>query len=272
MPVYQDQTGRYVTLDRTPRRIVSLVPSISELLCDLGVRPVGRTKFCIHPGDMADVEVIGGTKNVRIEKIRALSPELVIANKEENPKNVVEALSKFSPVWVTEVKTVDDCIKMIADLGAITDRRTESEEMTRLISNGFLRMSEESAEREKIKALYLIWKKPYMAAGTDSFISSVMEKTGVINCLETWGKEGKRYPKLTVEDMKNLHPDIVLLSSEPYPFKAKDRTELNTALGCPTRLVDGECFSWYGSRMAKSLVYLSEFSRKIRNPQDFMQS
>lgn len=266
MPEYQDQTGRIVTLEKAPQRVVSLVPSISELIWDLGVRPVGRTKFCIHPDEMREVEVVGGTKNIKEDLIIKIEPDLVLANKEENTKKVVESLCKFVPVWVSDISKLDDCLKMIADLGKIMERNDQAEALVSKIREGFDRLEAEIEGKDEIIALYLIWKKPYMAAGTDSFISDVMKKTGLTNCLTARGVKGERYPQLSVDDIKALNPDVILMSSEPYPFKEKDVEELESLVNKKAVLVDGESFSWYGSRMLKSMDYLTRFSRKIRLP------
>ena len=257
----RDQIGRVVKFSKTPQRIVSLVPSISELVIDLGLDLVGRTKFCIHPDSVRSVNIIGGTKNVKIDAVRELKPDLVIANKEENPKRVVTELEKDIPVWVTDVKTVDDCMDMIESIGTITRRQSAAKEIVGEIKSGFTEIEQANRGKTAVRGLYLIWKNPYMAAGTDTFISEVMKQMGIANVLEALGEDGKRYPKLEVEDIRRLNPELILLSSEPFPFKEKHAEEMRRAVEAKCRLVNGEYFSWYGSRMAKGISYLKDFSR-----------
>jgi len=263
MPVYRDGIGREVRINHAPKRIISLVPSISELLVDLDIMPLGRTRFCIHPKSLNKVPIIGGTKNIHVEKVRGLNPDLIVANKEENPKPIVETLSEEYPVWVTEVKTLEGCLDMIQNLGKITEKKDRADELESKIHKGFVEIAKETEKMRPLKALYLIWKKPYMAAGTDSFISDIMERVGLSNCLESWGKRGERYPKIDHDELKSLNPDVILLSSEPYPFKEADTKEIEDSFGFKSVLVDGACFSWYGSRMAKSINYLTNFSRSV---------
>ena len=239
-----------------PQRIISLVPSITELLYDLklSTQVVGITKFCVHPPEWFQTkEKIGGTKNVNIEKIKALQPDLIIASKEENVKEQIEMLATLFPVYLTDVCTYDDAIKMILDIGEITLKKTEAIALSNNIQAEFNTLLKPT---HSINTTYLIWKDPYMTVGGDTFIHDLMQKVGLRNMFG----EQNRYPQITLEELAILKPQLILLSSEPYPFKEKHIREIQTFL--PTAkvmLVDGEMFSWYGSRMK----YMPEYFNKL---------
>ena len=240
-----DALGRRVVLPAPPRRIVSLVPSQTELLADLGLdaETVGLTRFCVHPdGWKTRKAIVGGTKNVDAERVRALAPDLVIANKEENVREQVEALAEFCPVWVTDVGTVDDALAMIRDVGALADRRHQAAALADAIGAGF----ETLPQLPPLRALYLIWRDPWMSVGYDTIIADVMDRAGLVNVTD----ESSRYPVLQDYEFELRAPEVVLLSSEPYPFSKKHVAEVQ-ALAPDARvvLVDGEPFSWYGSRL-----------------------
>ena len=242
-----DQLGNRIELITPPRRIVSLVPSITELLCDLGLRDrlVGCTKFCVHPKGLWDTcRRVGGTKNVRVDAVRTLQPDLIIANKEENERATVEALRSTAPVWVSHVPTVTAANAMIARLGELTDRTGAA---ARIIAE-----NDDTLRRARLStsetALYLIWQKPWMAAGGDTYISDVMRAVGLENVLA----DEVRYPELTRERMTALAPQRILLSSEPFPFRERHQAELQQLFPASrVELVDGEFFSWYGSRLSR---------------------
>lgn len=237
-------------------RIISLVPSITEALFDFGLNHnqiVGRTKFCIHPAEkVAEVPVIGGTKNLHLEKISRLSPELIIANKEENEKLQVEELAKQFDVWVTDIANLDDNRKFLQELGDRLNRPQQA--------SFFINEIEQAVPQQKMtkKAAYLIWQKPYMTIGQDTFIHDVMSKVGLINIFGT----EKRYPEITTEDLREA--EVILLSSEPFPFKTKHVQELQDIF--PEKqilLADGEAFSWYGTHLARRKAYFEELSKEI---------
>lgn len=232
------------------RRIVSLVPSQTELLYDLGLdsEVVGITKFCVHPKHWKETKtIVGGTKNVDLDVVDSLKPDLIIANKEENTKDDVEALMKKYRVHVTDVSTIEDAYEMIQTIGSLTGKDSSS-----LINK--IKSSFQSLSFETHKALYLIWKKPWMSVGQDTFISEMMKVAGFANVIT-----GDRYPSLSEGDIKLLAPEVVLLSTEPYPFKAEHVEEVRRMLpGVKVVLVDGEMFSWYGSRMVRMGEYFKE--------------
>lgn len=246
-----DQLGRPITIARRPERIISLVPSQTELLVYLGLEEqlVGITKFCVHPDYLRKkVEVIGGTKQVHLEKIRELKPDLIIANKEENTLEMVEALSAIAPVWVSDVVTLEDQYDMIQKLGQLLEVKDRADLLNRDLQAGVLALQESFVNLPEERVVYLIWNKPYMAAGRDTFIHQIIELCGWENCVEE-----DRYPEVDLEFLKQA--DRVLLSTEPFPFKQEHVDELSEVLGTSVVLVDGEFFSWYGSRMLNAFPY-----------------
>jgi len=251
--IFIDQINRALELNRKPQRVISLVPSITELVLDLGLgeRLVGRTKFCIHPAEqVSNVKIIGGTKNVRLAQIKELKPDLILANKEENVQNQVLELAEEFPVYISDVKDVNSALTMIEDLGEIL-QLNHSQFTTEVIE------AAKKSEDHKIglgTALYVIWNNPIMAAGSDTFIHEMMKTAGFTNVILE-----ARYPEVSEDALRALNPDVVLLSSEPFPFKEKHVAQFQTML--PTakiRLVDGEMFSWYGSKMLKAYDYFQE--------------
>jgi ABC-type Fe3+-hydroxamate transport system substrate-binding protein len=264
MKFYRDQSGREMLLNDTPRKIISLVPSQTELLFDLGLADAvaGITKFCVHPQEgFRSKPRVGGTKTVDIEKVKSLQPDLIIANKEENLKKQIEALSSIAPVWVSDVDTVDTACSMITSIGAITGTDIVAASMIQQIREGFTTLRKHVWPLAP-RVLYLIWRDPYMIVGSDTFIHDVLEHCGFTNCVAAQ----KRYPSITVEEMRQLKPDVVLLSSEPYPFKEKHIAEIQTLLpAAHIELVDGEMFSWYGSRMLQAVPYLKRLQQSLSN-------
>lgn len=237
------------------KRIISLVPSQTELLYDLGLEEeiIGITKFCIHPEHwFRNKTRIGGTKDVKFDRVEALSPTLIIANKEENVKEQVEALASIAPIHTTDISTLEDALNMIQEIGDLTNRLTKAEEIIANIKAGFTKLSKQLDHQSAKTCLYLIWKDPYMSVGGDTFIHDMM-----LHCkLENVVAHETRYPSISIEQIKSLAPEIILLSSEPYPFKEKHIAELQTHLPETTILLtDGEMFSWYGSRLQHSPAY-----------------
>jgi len=247
-----DQTGIELTLEQRPQRIISVVPSQTELLFDLGLdqEVVGITKFCVHPESWYRSKTrVGGTKTLNIDKIRALKPDLVIANKEENRKEDVEAIREFFPVWTSDIVTMADALGMIRELGMITGMEDKAFEIAGKIEKGF---GEIRPVRKR--AAYLIWKKPYMVAGGNTFINTMLNLSGIENVFD----QKSRYPQVNIEDLKSENIELLLLSSEPYPFKMRDIEELTKILfKAKIVLADGEMFSWYGSRLLHFPGYIN---------------
>ena len=244
---------REVVLPVFPLRIVSLVPSQTELLFDLGLgdRLVGITKFCIHPKEWFDSKPrVGGTKNVDFEKIAALKPDLIIGNKEENSKEDIEALEEDYSVWMSDIYTFEDALEMIFDVSGFTNSEEKGLEILKSISK-----SKDSFKEpmDLKKAVYFIWNDPYMVVGKSTFIDDMLYHAGYVNVVMN-----DRYLELNIENLITLDPEIVLLSSEPFPFKQKHINELKQHLPeTEIIIVDGEMFSWYGSRMKKAFPYFS---------------
>lgn len=256
---FTDQLGNEVSVSFPPQRIVSLVPSQTELLFDLALndRVVGITKFCIHPENWRKSKtIIGGTKNFDFERIRSLEPDLIIGNKEENYAEGIQTLSAQFPVWMSDIVTLSDALKMIQKIGEITNTSFKSEKIVADIHASFANLK----KLQSLKTLYLIWKNPWMAAAPGTFIHEMMRLSGLENVFD----KQTRYPELNTEQIQRLNPELILLSSEPFPFKEKHIEELQQL--CPNAkimLVDGEMFSWYGSRLLKFTAYLDNLRRAL---------
>lgn len=247
-----DQTGYSFDLALPPRRVVSLVPSQTELLFDLGLgdEVVGITKFCVHPEAWFRSKTrVGGTKKVDVGRVKGLGPDLVIANKEENLREDVEAIRAFCPVWTSDIVTVEDALSMIRQVSALFRLETKGRMLEEEV-----RSSLSSLKPVAGKAAYLIWKDPYMAAGGDTYINEMMKLAGISNVFA----DRSRYPAVSLDEIAALKPELILLSSEPYPFKTKHLEELSQFfVESEIRLVDGEMFSWYGSRMKHFANYVA---------------
>ncbi len=258
--VFQDQLGRHIRIDNAPRRIISLVPSITELLADLGLEEhiAGITKFCIRPDSIFRTKPrVGGTKSPDFDKINSINPDLIIANKEENNKEDIERLAENYPVWISDVGNLDEAIQMIQGLGQITSRQNEAEQMAQDITKRFAELS----FAQTYSSVYLIWKETLMAAGSDTFINDMMLRCGFLNVIG----EPSRYPEMTMEQILQLNPAICMLSSEPFPFSENDEQYFSHHLaGVRCIRVDGEFFSWYGSRLLHAPDYFRQLDASIR--------
>lgn len=251
----------YLTTEQSfpePRRIISLVPSITELLVYLGLtdRMIGITKFCVHPpGLRLSKTVIGGTKSIKIENVKKLKPDLIIANKEENVKGQVDELAKDYPVWLTNISSVEDACQMITVIGNLCNCPHATTELVEDIEREFTKLK--TPPVGNIAAAYLIWRNPYMAAGGDTFISNLMQMAGYVNVFA----DRQRYPIINIQDLLQTGCKCLLLSSEPFPFKSSHADELRNFLpGIDIMLVDGEMFSWYGSRLLQFVSYVSSIA------------
>lgn len=231
-------------------KVISLVPSITEALFDLGLTEnevIGRTKFCVHPAEkVKNVEIIGGTKNLNTDKIKSLQPDLIIANKEENVKEQVEELMKDFKVIINNTETIEDNYYLLKNLGLIFNK----EEKAQVFNLKIYEIFNQVQLKSKVKAAYLIWKNPYMTVGSDTFIHHVLSEIGFENIF----KNKTRYPEIEIADLNEA--DVIMLSSEPFPFKEKHILELKETY--PDKkiiIVDGEAFSWYGTHIAKCENY-----------------
>ena len=245
-----------------PRRIVSLVPSQTELLYDLGLENevVGITKFCIHPDSWFRTKTrIGGTKTINLEKIRQLKPDLILANKEENIQEQVMALAHEFPIWVTDVKNMEDALDMISAVGQLTGKQPQAKVIQNEIARAFENIKRNNIR--KLRTAYLIWKDPYLTIGGDTFIHAVLKKAQFQNLMS----DLKRYPEISIDTLSALQCELLLLSSEPYPFTEKHIQELQPLLpNTIIKLVDGSLFSWYGSRLKKTPAYIQSLHEDLQ--------
>jgi ABC-type Fe3+-hydroxamate transport system substrate-binding protein len=247
-----DQLGRTVSFSYPPRRIISLVPSQTELLASLALdeEVVGITRFCTHPPAwFGSKKRVGGTKQLRFSAIEDLQPDLIIGNREENDREQIEWLSARYPVWLSDIYTLSGALDMILRLGEICDRSERAVLLTEQISRAF----EGITRPMSVSAAYLIWREPYMAAAANTFIDDMLQRAGFTNVFG----DRQRYPELTAAELAAAAPEVVLLSSEPYPFSGKHVAELQAICRqARVLLVDGAAFSWYGSRLLSTAAYL----------------
>ena len=252
-----DQMGRQVAVPNSPSWILSVVPSQTELLFDLGLdeEVAGITKFCIHPEEKFRVKPrFGGTKKLHLDRIEALQPDLIIGNKEENSQSDIEWLMERFPVWMSDIHSLEDAYAMIESVGQLVDRSSQAEAITGKVRQGFAELTQESGSG--LKVAYLIWQNPWMVAGQDTFIQHLIERCGWQNVFTS--NQG-RYPEVSAEQLRQADPQVILLSSEPFPFKEKHIVPLQKI--CPEaviKTVDGELFSWYGSRLLHTPAYLKK--------------
>ena len=236
-----------------PNTIISLVPSLTELLFDLGLgdKVTGRTRFCIHPKEKVEkVPIIGGTKNPHLDKIREIKPDLIIANKEENRQEDIEELKRDFEVHITEIGNINEALFTIHDIGW----KCGAEQKAKNLIHKIQEQMKEVPDEKPMTAAYMIWRDPWMSVGNDTYIHSVMEHWKLENVFE----DKTRYPKTSLEELSYKKPDVILLSSEPYPFKEKHIKEVsNVCKGTSILLVNGEWFSWYGSRMLRAFEQLN---------------
>ncbi|MFN2260673.1 MAG: ABC transporter substrate-binding protein [Psychroflexus sp.] len=254
----KDQLNRTFHIEKSPQRIISLVPSLTELLVDLGLenKIVGVTKFCVHPEDLRKkVEVVGGTKDAKIDKIQSLNPDIIIANKEENTPKAVEDLSEFCPVHVSDVNNFEDILDLIQNYAEIFDVRYKAREIIENLQKKYTDFKSFSENQPKLKVAYFIWRNPWMLVGNDTFINYMLE----LNNFENAYEHLPRYPEVNINALEDL--DYVLLSSEPFPFSEKyfDEIPVNNE---KIQIVDGEYFSWYGTRLLKAFEYFKQL-RKV---------
>jgi len=258
--VIRDALGRELRLAGEPRRIVSLVPSLTALLAWLGLddEVVGLTRFCVHPEGWKERKaVVGGTKDARLERIAELQPDLVLANWEENAREQVEALDALGvPVYVTQVRDLADDLAMVRAVGALVGRAEQGAALARETEAAFAALT----DLPPLRALYLIWREPYMSVGRDTFVHAMLAQAGLRNVCG----EHERYPTLDPQQLSALAPEVVLLSSEPYPFKEKHIGELRELVPeAKVVLADGELFSWYGSRILRAPDYFRRLRAEL---------
>lgn len=235
------------------------MPSQTELLFDLGLDKeiIGITRYCIHPADKVEGKgKIGGTKRFDIDKIAALKPDLIIGNKEENYEEGIFELQKICPVWMSDIFTLKDAISMMREIGSITGKQNESDNLIHEIETGLV----PNSSRLHKTCAYFIWRRPYMVAAKNTFIDNMLSVFGLRNTFE----EKERYPEVSIDEIGETRPDFIFLSSEPYSFTDKHIPEFNEI--CPTAkvvVVDGEMFSWYGSRLKLTGAYFQQLRQQL---------
>lgn len=244
----------------SPKRIVSLVPSQTELLAYLGLEKevIGITKFCTHPENWFRSKTrIGGTKQLNIARIQELQPDLIIGNKEENDRAQIEILQEQFPIWMSDIYTLPQALEMIKEVGVLVNRSERATQLAKDIQTRFNHLAQPS---RPLKAAYLIWRKPYMLAAASTFIDDMLQRAGFENAFAHLS----RYPEVSENDLLESAPDVLLLSSEPFPFSDKHIEELQ--LICPTakiKLVDGMFFSWYGNRLLGAPAYFEQLMKRL---------
>jgi len=261
MPAATDARDRRMVLDRPSRRIVSLVPSQTELLAFLGLddEVVGITRFCERPeGWRQEKTIVGGTKQVDLETVQALEPDLILANYEENTAEDVAALDGVAPVFVTEVKTVPEACQMIRTVGDLTGTSNQTSTLVGRIISRF----DALPDFPSLRTAYFIWREPYMTVGGDTFIHDVMRRGGFKNAFA----DQTRYPEVDLDALAGMELDVILCSSEPFPFHQKEKFTADLRAACPStppEVVDGQPFSWYGPRLLDTPAYLTELRERL---------
>jgi len=264
MKIIQDQLHRTIHLDRVPKRIVSLVPSQSELLCDLGLEDyiVGITKFCVHPGHLKNSKVIiGGTKEVNYSKIKALNPDIILCNKEENALHMIEDLEAIAPVHISDIFTLEDSLDLIMSYAELFSCEAKAVAIKEEINFNLMDFQKYIATKPIHRVAYFIWRKPWMVAANNTFINYLLE----LNKFENVYSGLERYPEIDLNELAlQTNLDYVFLSSEPFPFKEVHALELEELLqDSKTIFVDGEYFSWYGSRLRKAFEYFKDLRSRL---------
>ena len=245
-----------------PQRIVSLVPSLTEALAALGLdaETVGLTRFCVHPAGWKQRKtIVGGTKGTDPARVLALTPDLVVANREENDRAPVEAIAAAGvPVWLSDIATVADTADALRRLGHAAGRVPEGDRLADDLAAAFAALVPPPAP---VRAVYLIWRDPWMTVGADTIIHDVMARGGLENAFG----DRTRYPAVTDAEIATARPDVILLSSEPYPFADKHLAEVRALVpAARAALVDGEAFSWYGPRLGRAPAEIARVLRSLR--------
>jgi ABC-type Fe3+-hydroxamate transport system substrate-binding protein len=262
----KDQLNRALSFNETPRRIVSLVPSQTELLYDLGLEEsiVGITKFCVHPRHLkATKKVVGGTKKVNLEKIKALAPDIILCNKEENTLAMVAALEPIALVHVSDILTIQDTAALITQYGILFSCRTAANALLAKINFQVSDFKDYIAGQPRLKVAYFIWRKPWMVAAENTFIQHMLDLNGFDNIYAN----KTRYPEVELKRIRlEGDPELILFSSEPYPFKEEHAFEVGRFTHhAKVVFVDGEMFSWYGSRLVKAFDYFKKLRTRLGN-------
>lgn len=252
---FKDQMNRTIRLDKMPERIVSLVPSITELLAyfDMEKEVAGITKFCIKPDSWFQTKTrVGGTKNIHLDKIQALNPDLILTNKEENTQEIIQTLENEFPTYITDINSLEDAYDAIRNLSEIFGKEEYAQKLISETKKQFtaFQQSECYTQLNGKTFLYFIWKNPDLVASKNTYIDAIFKQLGLKNA-----SAGERYPEVNLSE----NPDFIFLSSEPYPFQEKDIAYFQEKYpNAKIMLVDGEIFSWYGSRIQFIVPYVEE--------------
>jgi ABC-type Fe3+-hydroxamate transport system substrate-binding protein len=259
----KDASGFVLALPRPPRRIVSLIPSITETLCHLGLADalVGVTAYCVEPRAVVRGKTrIGGEKNPDLEIIRGLAPDLVVANIEENVREHVETLRGWGiPVWVTYPRTVAESLTMIRDLGEVTDTRARAEAILGDLEPLLARVRATTARRRPVPVFYPIWRAPWMTINADTYIHDLLAVCGAAN---VFADRPARYPTVTLDEVAARRPEVIVLPDEPFRFRRRHVEDFAAYADVPAvragriHLVDGKPFSWHGPRVGEALLTL----------------
>ena len=252
--LYIDQVNRQLQIGEIPQRIISLVPSHTELLVQLGLEAqlVGVTKFCVHPKHLRSSKtIVGGTKRIKIESIKALQPDLILCNKEENTQEIVRACEQIAPVYVSDIVSLASNIEFIQALGKLLSVRTTSQKLVNSITEKQTQFAQFMQTKRQQRVAYFIWRNPWMVAGDATFINELLKLNNFVNAFDHL----ERYPEINLRDLTELKLDKILLSSEPYPFKEQHEQELKKFSSATIIQVDGEAFSWHGSYLLKAFDY-----------------
>ncbi|TBW26527.1 ABC transporter substrate-binding protein [Gramella sp. KN1008] len=259
---FRDHLGRMIELKDTPERIVSLVPSQTELLVDLGLEKyiMGITRFCVHPPYLRQIKSkVGGTKKANFRKVRELEPDIILCNKEENTREMVQELEQIAPVHISDVSTLEDANELILQYGEIFNCEPLAKTLTTSILKKVKKLKELASNSPRQKVAYFIWHDPLMVAGKGTFIDSMLELNNFENVFSQ-----ERYPQTSFEELGNMKIDSCFLSSEPFPFKEKHKVEFQPYTD-KVKIVNGEYFSWYGSRLLEAMDYFKELHLESTN-------
>jgi len=257
MITFTDQLHREIQIEQPPKKIVSLVPSITELLFDLGLEGQisGRTKFCIHPEDkVKHVPTIGGVMGLDYHKLKEIGPDLILASKEENGMNEINEIANDFPVWVCNINNLEDALAMIRSIGEMCQVNKNAEKMEQDILQEFKKLDE--IPEGVVKGAYIVWKNPLYTINQNTFIHDMLRRIGVENVFA--GKE-ESYPKILEEELQKKNTDYIFLPSEPYNFTEREAREFRKKFPkTEVRRVDGEYFAWYGSHLLKAPSYFKQ--------------
>jgi len=249
-----DQINQIIEVSDSPERIISLVPSITELLIDLELdrAMMGRTRFCIHPAEkVKNIPVIGGVMGLNRHEIDKMQPDLIFASKEENAQNEIMELAKDYPVWVSDVHNLDDALAMIEAIGQICHKQRQAGVLTQKIREGFRQL--DHIPPDIVRTAYLIWNNPLYTINADTFIHDMLKRCGIENI---FADKPEAYPIITEKEIRERKPDFIFLSSEPYHFKEKDARDFSRIFPkAEVKRVDGEYFTWYGSHLVDAPSY-----------------